>query len=165
MTMIFLKIESVQLDPSHKLVVWINEGFRHFYVASITSLVYCLIHLVINEYVPERKKATNLSLRLHSLSMMLTLSFALWLFIDGLNAILWISKSGVIRQFIWFFMACVAMVASGCVFVARFYNEINYMGEKRFSKIVWNEVYKNCKFFFSKLFLSPFNDFLIVKFF
>ena len=136
MTMIFLKIESVQLDPSHKLVVWINEGFRHFYVASITSLVYCLIHLVINEYVPERKKATNLSLRLHSLSMMLTLSFALWLFIDGLNAILWISKSGVIRQFIWFFMACVAMVASGCVFVARVYKEINYMGEKRFSKIV-----------------------------
>merc|ERR1712200_91352 len=99
--------------------------------AKIAKLLKTSIKITIRKL-----KATNISLRLHSLSMMLSLSFALWLFIDGLNAILWISKSGVIRQFIWLFMACVAMVASGCVFATRFYNEINYMGEKRFTKIV-----------------------------
>ena len=107
------------------------EGFIHFYKAALSSLVFCLIHLAVVVFILEREEVTKMALVWNWVSLLASFAFAIWLFIDGMTATVWIVRNSYSSEYAFLLVACNLLAISGCVFARRFFREVIKSKENR----------------------------------
>lgn len=121
----------MKLDTNHVLADSMIDGFIHFNRAATLSVTFCIVHLIVAILVLERETVTKFSLVWNWVSMLTSLAFSIWLFVDGITATVWIVRNNYSTEYSFLLVGCIFLAVSGCVYARRFCREATKNKEGR----------------------------------